>query len=135
MPCICFAAGSALLVDFLQKQPTEWDTDSAGMDYVSKAKDTLPIHLKDIQCHLSNAACFSHAVLVFSLSRFAWLSTALAEMLMYTCRAGVDGGAIFVNGNGATLSHVNTCAFTSNTAQGDGGACTFNGGATVLASK
>jgi len=100
-----------------------------------KQKITLPVQFSDIHCHVSQAAYFSHAFCVFSLTGFAWLSTALAKSLLHKCRAGVDGGAIFVNGNGATLSNVTTCAFTSNTAQGDGGACTFNGGATVLASN
>jgi len=106
-----------------------------GMGHVSKATNTLPVHLINIHCHLSHAAYFSHAFLVFSFTGFAWLSTALAKSLLHKCRAGVDGGAIFVDGNGATLSNFTMCAFTLNTAQGDGGACAFNGGATVLASN
>lgn len=105
------------------------------MGHVSKAKNTLLVHFSDIQCHFSHAAYYSHAFLVFFLSGFAWLSAVLAESLLHKCRAGVDGGANFVDGNGATLSNVTTCAFTSNTAQGDGGACTFNGGATILTSN
>ena len=49
------------------------------------------------------------------------------------CRALTDGGAIFVSGNGATLTNVTTSSIVANTAQVDGGACSFNGGATVLA--
>ncbi|KAL0045512.1 hypothetical protein WJX82_008793 [Trebouxia sp. C0006] len=63
------------------------------------------------------------------------LLISMEECFVSNNRAGVDGGAIFVDGNGATLSNITTCAFTSNTAQGDGGACAFNGGATVLASN
>ena len=52
-----------------------------------------------------------------------------------TGRAGKDGGGIFVSGNGATLTNMTASTIISNRAQGQGGACSFNGGVSLLANN
>lgn len=55
--------------------------------------------------------------------------------LAQACRALMDGGAVFVNGNGATLTNITNSTIIRNSAQSSGGACSFNGGVSVLASN
>lgn len=52
-----------------------------------------------------------------------------------TIRAGKDGGGVFVSGNGATLINITSSTITSNRAQGQGGACSFNSGVSLLANN